>query len=294
MKRVVVDPKLFSQLEGIRVRAARPGAGHFMGLHRSLHRGSSVEFAQHREYAPGDPIGRVDWKVFAKNDRFFVKEYDDETNLRVFIALDASESMAYGVDGEADKMTSACRLVAGLAWFLLKQGDAVGLVTFGEGIRSFIPPNAQASHFWRMVGALEQAVPKGATQLSKSLDQIAERCPRGSFVLLVSDMLEFDERFLGRLKQLQRRHQQVVVLHILHRHEITFPFDELTLFEGLEGGAEILADPRGMKAEYLKAFAGWQAQLRTSLLDGNVAYFPWVTDTPAHQPIYQILEGRAP
>lgn len=291
--REVVDPALFRELESIRVRAPRTGSGNYMGLHRSQQRGSSVEFAQHREYTPGDPVSRVDWKVFAKNDRFFVKEYDDETNMRVFIVLDTSRSMAYaGADG-TDKLTSACRLAAGLAWFLLKQGDAVGLVTFGSGIKSLIPPNAQAAHFWRMVNTLERTEAVGETRLAESLEQLAEQSGRQSSILLVSDLLEFESGFESRLKQLQKRHQQVAVLHVLHRDEIEFPFDELTLFKGMEDAVEISADPRGMKAQYLEEFAKWRTAVRSGLLNGNVGYFPWVTDTSARDPIYQLLEGRS-
>ncbi len=270
--RPIVDAELLARLSGLSVRAGQMVEGALTGMHKSPHHGSSVEFAQHREYSPGDEIRHIDWKAFGKSDRHYIKQFEDETNLRTYLLLDTSGSMDYGRAGVPTKLLYSARLAASLAWLLLRQGDAVGLLTFGERLGTYVPPRARPDHFWNLVQVMEKVPVGGATNAVGALEHIAEVAGRRSVVVLVSDCLDFDSRLTALCRQLRRRRHQVVVFHVLDPDEIEFPFSDLTEFEGLEDGHKALADPRGMRAQYLEEIRAWIDDLRRTLLEGGVAY----------------------
>lgn len=291
--RAVVDAALLARLSGLTFRAGQVVEGVLTGLHKSPHHGASVEFAQHREYSPGDEIRHIDWKAFAKSDRYYVKQFEDETNLRTHLLVDTSGSMAYAGAGRPTKMLYAARLATALAWLLLRQGDAVGLLTFGERLGEYLPPRARPDHFWRLVGALESAPVEGRTNVVGALERIAEVAGRRSLVVLLSDCMDFDGRLAAIARQLRRRHHRVVVLHVLDPDELEFPFKELTEFEELETAERELADPRGMRDEYLRQIRAWCEGLRRELLDGDVAYRLVDTGTPVERCLFDIVGGAA-
>ncbi len=289
----VVDRALLARLSGLTLRAGQVVEGILTGMHKSPHHGSSVEFAQHREYSPGDEIRHIDWKAFAKSDRYYVKQFEDETNLRCYLMLDTSGSMDYGGGGRPSKMLYAARLATALAWLLLRQGDAVGLLTFGERLGTYLPPRARPDHFWRLVEALEKAPVSGRTNVVGALERIAEVAGRRSLVILLSDCMDFDHRLAGIARQLRRRRHRVAVLHVLDPDELDFPFKELTEFEELETAERELADPRGMRDAYLAEIRAWCEGLRRDLLDGDVTYRLVDTAVPIERCLYDIVAGAA-
>lgn len=290
--RKVVDPDLLARLSGLSFRAGQIVEGVLTGQHKSPHHGQSVEFAQHREYSPGDEIRHIDWKAFAKSDRYHVKQFEDETNLRAYLLLDTSGSMGYGGGGRPSKLLHAARLAAALAWLLLRQGDAVGLLTFGERLGTYLPPRARPDHFWRLVELMEQAPIAGPTNVVAALENIAEVAARRSLVVLFSDCFDFDPRLAALARQLRRRRHRVVVLHVLDPDELDFPFKELTLFEEMETDARELADPRGMREQYLAEIRSWCESLRRELLDGDVAYRLVDTGVPIERALYDLIGGE--
>jgi uncharacterized protein (DUF58 family) len=287
--RDVVDPGLLARLKGLTVQAGRTAGGVLSGLHKSTYQGSSVEFAQHREYAPGDDLRHIDWKAYGKSDRYYIKQFDDETNLRVYLVVDTSGSMAYGGSGRPDKLTYAAQLSACLAWLMLHQGDAVGLLTYGEKLRELIPPSPQPSHFWRIVSALNTVPANGETDLVGALSYVAEMVSRRSLVIILSDCFHFDDRVAAIARQLHRRRHQVLMLNVLDPDESQFPFTDLTVFEDMESEVEVVADPQGMRRAYLEEFSAWQTELRSSLLEGDVKYHRVETDQALEPMLYAIL-----
>lgn len=292
--RSVVDAALLARLSGLKLSAGQVVEGILTGLHKSPHHGSSVEFAQHREYTPGDEIRHIDWRAFAKSDRFYIKQFEDETNLRCHLLVDTSGSMAYAGGDRPSKLLYAARLATALAWMLLRQGDAVGLLTFGERLGEYLPPRARPDHFWRLVEALEKAPVAGPTDVVGALERIAEVAGRRSLIVLLSDCMDFDPRLTAIARQLRRRRHRVAVLHVLDPDELDFPFKELTEFEEMESDARELADPRGMRDTYLAEIRAWCEDLRRALLDGDVAYRLVDTALPVERCVYDLVAGRSP
>lgn len=289
-RREIVDPELLARLAHLSFRAQRLAEGVLAGMHKSPHHGASVEFAEHREYAPGDELKHIDWKAYAKSDRYQIKQYEDETNLRSFLLVDTSNSMQYG-QGAESKITRAALLAAALGYLLLRQGDSVGLLTFGDRLGTYIPPRARPDHFWNLVHTLERAPVGGPTDISRALSHIAEVGGRRAVVFVFSDCLEFDLKFVSLCRQLRRRRHHVQVFQVLHPDEVEFPFEELTLFEELESAQTELADPRGMRAQYLAEMQAFCDDIRKRLLEGDVGYRRVLTTEPAEPLLRQVVGG---
>ena len=287
--REVVDAQLLARLKGRTLNAGRTAGGVLSGLHKSPYQGSSVEFAQHREYSPGDDLRHIDWKAYAKSDRYYVKQFEDETNLRVYLLMDTSGSMGYAGKGRPDKFTYAARLASCLSWMMLHQGDAVGLVNYGVQLNQLIAPSPQPHHFWRITEALKNVPIGGETDLVGALSYLAEVVTRRSLVVICSDCFHFDERVTAIARQLHQRRHQVVMLHVLDHDESHFPFGDLTVFEDMETGVDVVADPQGMRTAYLDEFSRWQEELRASCLGGNVKYQRVDTRDPLEATVYDLL-----
>ena len=291
--REIVEPELLARLSHLSFRAQRLAEGVLTGMHKSPHHGASVEFAQHREYVPGDELKHIDWKAYAKSDRYQIKQYEDETNLRSFLLVDTSNSMQYGdAAGKNNKLTHAALLAAALGFLLLRQGDSVGLLTFGDRLGTYIPPRARPDHFWNLVHTLERAPVGGSTDITRALSHIAEVGGRRAVIFVFSDCLEFDLKFVSICRQLRRRRHHVQVFQVLHPDEVDFPFEELTLFEELESAQTELADPRGMRAQYLAEMKAFCDDIRRRLLEGDVGYRRVLT-TDAPEPMLRQVVGGA-
>ena len=291
--RKIVDGALLARLAHLNVRAGQAMEGALTGQHRSPHQGASVEFAQHREYAPGDEIKHIDWNAYARSDRYQIKQFEDETNLRAYLLLDTSGSMDYGRSGLPTKLDYAAQLTAALAWVLLRQGDAVGLMTFGERIGTYVPPRSRPDHFWNLARVLEEEPVGGPTDVVGAMEHIAEVSRRRSLVFLVSDCFDFSGRVAAIARQLRRRRNRVVVFHVLDPDETEFPFEEVTLFEALEDEQRELADPRGMRHAYLEEMRDFCEGLRTELLEGGVGYQRVDTRTSLERTVYNYFRGEA-
>lgn len=249
-----LDPKVLDKISRLDVRARLVVEGFITGMHRSPYHGFAVEFATHREYVPGDEIKHIDWKVWSKTDRFYIKEYEEETNLKCTILLDCSKSMRYGEDEtEAlGKFDYAATLSASLAYLLQQQQDAVGLVTFDNDIRLNLPASTHPSHLKLLMHELQQSSPDNRSDVSDVFHRLAEQIRKRGLIVLVSDLFVDKEVLLESLRHFRHRRHEVVVFHVLHDHELTFPFSDNTLFKGLEVDQELLTEPRALRKSYLE------------------------------------------
>ncbi len=267
--------------------------GVLTGLHRSPHHGQSVEFAEHKEYSPGDEIRHIDWKAYGKFDKYYVKRFEQETNLRAYLVVDASGSMGYrGRPDALTKLEVATALAASLAYLLFRQQDAAGLVLVGDAVRGAIPPRATASHLGPLVEALEAAAPAGPTRLAAAVDWIIERAPRRSSVLVFSDLMDLDDRVLRRLAQLRLRRHDVTLFHVLDRAELEFPFEDPTLFLSMEDAREVEAHPRDVRKGYLEVLARWLEDVKRTAAEADLDYQLCRTDRPLDEVLLPFLARR--
>ena len=286
------DPLVIAKIATMSLRARYVVEGMLSGMHKSPYRGYSVEFAQHREYTPGDEIRRIDWKAFGKFDRYFVKEYEEETNLRATIFLDASASMAYS-SGELSKFDYGCYLAASLAYLMLRQGDYVGLVTFGAEVQRYIPPRSGLSHLQALMHQLEETEPSGETHLDQALREIAGKINKRGMILVISDLFDTPEEVLKTLKFFRHRRNDVMVFHVLDHNELEFPFDRLTMFEDIEAPTvRILAEPKAIREAYLQQLQAFIEDYRQSCRRDAIDYNCFPTDTPLDIALSRYLARR--
>jgi len=286
------DPKVLAGISNLYLRARWVVEGLMSGLHRSRAKGFSVEFEEHREYSPGDEIRRIDWKALGKFDRYFIKEYEDETNLRAYLLLDASASMNYASDG-ITKFDYACTLTASLAYLILKQQDAAGLVTFSNRIEAFVPPRAKRDYLTQILHALENHGPGGETNVGKILDDIAGQIKRRGLIVLVSDLLDERADILKGLRQFRFKGNDVIVFHLLDPAELDLPFEGNILFEDLEAATlQVITDPRAIRATYQQVVQEFIAETRKQCHDNAIDYQLISTATPLDQALASYLSWR--
>lgn len=286
------DPKVLAGIANLYLRARWVVEGMMSGIHRSRAKGFSVEFEEHREYSPGDEIRRIDWKALGKFDRYFIKEYEDETNLRAYLLLDASASMNYASDG-ITKFNYACTLTASLAYLILKQQDAAGLVTFSNRIEAFIPPRAKRDYLTQILHALENRGPGGETDVGRILDDIAGQIKRRGLIVLVSDLLDEPAAILKGLRQFRFKGNDVIVFHLLDPAELNLPFDGNILFEDLEAaGLQVVTDPRAIRSTYQQVVQEFINDMRKQCHDNAIDYQLISTATPLDQALASYLSWR--
>jgi uncharacterized protein (DUF58 family) len=273
-----LDPLTLAKVRGLELQARLVVEGYLSGMHKSPYHGFSVEFAQHREYVPGDDIRHVDWKVFGRTGRFFLKQYDEETNLVCWLVLDVSESMRYG-SKEITKYDYACMAGAALAYLVLQQTDSVGLVTFDSAVRHFMKPSSQPTHLKEIVQVMNQGATSAKTRMAPLFHDLAERINRRSIIFIISDMFDDVADLLLGLKHLRYKRHEVVLWHVLDAYELTFPFNEATLFRGLEEYPELLTDPRSLRQGYLEQMQKFVDELRVGCRSHNIDYVQLRTDT---------------
>lgn len=289
-----LDPALLARIAGMPLRARTVVEGALSGMHRSPHRGASVEFSEHKVYAPGDELRHVDWRAVGRMDRWYVKQFEHETNLRATIVLDASRSMAYRGRGAAmTKLEVGAVLAASLAYLLVQQGDAAGLLTFADGPVDYLPPRSRPGHLQAVLAALEAVKPaREATDLAATLDRVAEVVPRRGLVVLISDLLDFRHEPASLLKRLKQASHDVAVLQVLARDELDLRFDGPTLFEGLEGRARLLADPEGLRERYTAELNAWTEGWRRACVDTDADYQLVPGDAPLDRVLAELLRRR--
>ncbi|HEX2933120.1 MAG TPA: DUF58 domain-containing protein [Candidatus Binatia bacterium] len=286
------DPKVLAGISNLALRARWVVEGMMSGIHRSRAKGFSVEFEEHREYSPGDEIRRIDWKALGKFDRYFIKEYEDETNLRAYLLVDASGSMNYASDG-ISKFDYACTLTASLAYLILKQQDAAGIVTFSNRIESFVPPRAKRDYLIQILHALENRGPAGDTNVAKILEEIAGQIKRRGLVVLVSDLLDEPEQILNGLRQFRFKGNDVIVFHLLDQAELDLPFEGNILFEDLEAtDLRVITDPRTIRATYRQVVEEFITNMRKQCHDNAIDYQMISTATPLDRALASYLSWR--
>ena len=286
------DPKVLAGISNLYLRARWVVEGIMSGIHRSRSKGFSVEFEEHREYSPGDEIRRIDWKALGKFDRYFIKEYEDETNLRAHLLLDSSASMDYASDG-ITKFDYACTLTASLAYLILRQQDAAGLVMFSDRIESFIPPRSKRDYLTHILHALENRRPAGETNVGKILQEIAGKVTRRGVVILVSDLLDEPGEILKGLRLFRFKGNDVIVFHLLDSAELDLPFEGNILFEDLEvANLNVIADPRAIRQTYRQVVEEFTSHMRKECHDSSIDYQLISTSTPLDRALASYLSWR--
>jgi uncharacterized protein (DUF58 family) len=292
-RRSLLDPAVLARLGTLKLRVRAVTEGILSGLHRSPHHGQSVEFAEHKEYAPGDDVRRIDWKAYGKFDKYYVKQFEQETNLRCYLVVDASGSMGWkGAEGRLTKLEYASSLAASLAYLLVRQADAAGLVLCGDRVVRAIPPAASAGHLVPLMDALSGAVPAGETRLGAAVDWIVEHAPRRAAVVVLTDLFDKDERALRKLAQLGRRKHEVTLFHVLDPAELEFPFEDPTLFLSMEDERTVEANGRDIRKGYLEVMGDWLAQVRREAAEQDLDYTLCRTDRPIDEVLLPFLARR--
>lgn len=290
-----LDPRVLNKISQLELKARLIVAGFIAGLHKSPYHGYSVEFAEHREYVPGDELKHLDWKVFAKTDRYYIKQYEEETNFSAHILLDTSESMTYTSDDRAvpSKLEYGKYIAASLAYLIQQQQDAVGLYTFHNKISRSIPPSTHRSKLMEMIRVLENPDIGPDTDVEPVLTHLSGHVGRRGIVIVISDLFNPPKDFQQGLAKLLAQRHEVIVFHLFDRAELTFPFERMTKFEGLEQYEDLLVDPRPLRKAYLEEVENFTTEIRRVCLKNRADYTLIDTDTRLDVVLSTYLSTRA-
>jgi uncharacterized protein (DUF58 family) len=304
-----IDAQDLANLASLELRARVIVEGAFSGMHHNLHPGTSVEFTEHKEYAPGDEIRRIDWKAVGRVDRYYVKRFEDETEMRTYLAIDTSASMGYGRRGPT-KLTYAGYLAAAVSYLIGKQGDPAGLMLFDEGTRHYLPPSTRPGQIREIFRLIEGASPAGTTDPARALGQLGELLDKRSLVLFFSDMLDAEPEggpplrrreaaaargpVAERLRQLRARGHDVVLFHLLDPDEVELPFEDLTFFQGMEpgDGRTLLAQAADLHEAFKRESADFRERWRLACLETRVEYRFARTDARPAEVLREFLASR--
>jgi uncharacterized protein (DUF58 family) len=291
-ERQFLDPAVVARLGTLELKARTIVEGFLSGLHRSPFKGFSVEFAEYRQYMPGDDLATIDWKVYARSDRHYVKKFEEETNLDCHILVDISGSMAYGSRGITKYEYAAC-LAASLGYLMTRQRDAVGLTAFDDRIVVSLPPSARPGHLRALLVTLDRLHVGQQTNVARPLHQLAEALTKRGMVVLISDLLDDPERVIKGLKHFQYRGTDVIVFHLLDPDEIEFPFERPTRFEDLETSEEVMAVPAVVRGHYLQAIGALVDRYKRELGASGIDYHLLSTAEPLEMALLAYLSTRA-
>lgn len=286
-----IDPQTLMRIKSLQLRAKIVVEGFYTGMHRSPYHGFSVEFSEYRQYSPGDDPRYLDWKLFARSDRYYVKRFEDETNLRCHLLVDMSQSMGFG-SAAYTKADYAKTAAATLAYFLTIQRDAVGIMAFDEQVTEYLPPRFRPGHMHRLMLALERPLTGSATDLAKPLERIAELVTRRGLVVLISDLLAPLETLQSRLGYLHSRGHEVIVFRILDPAEVDFDFDQPAMFHDLESGHELYVDPATVRQEYRRRFEEHRERIRQACVSLGIDLYEATIDRPLELAIFDFLNSR--
>ena len=287
-----LDADTLAKLQTMALRARTVVEGALTGLHRAPHYGTSVEFAEHKEYSPGDEIRHIDWKAYGKFDKYYVKRFEQETELRAYLCLDASGSMGYAGAGRRSKLEFAAYLAASLAYLLIRQQDQVGLSVLGGTAPVYLPARGRPQHLADLLGALDQVAPAGPTDLVRALERLHEGMRRRAMLIVLSDLFAPPAIIRERLAHLRARGHEVVLFHVLDPDETAFPFDGLTLFESLEEDRRLLCDTRATRRAYLREMNAFLEGWRNAAVESNLTYLPVDTARPLDRVLSEFLVGQ--
>jgi uncharacterized protein (DUF58 family) len=288
-----LDPAVIARLGTMELKARTVVEGFLAGLHRSPYKGFSVEFAEYRQYLPGDDLSTLDWKVYARSDRHYVKKFEEETNLECHLLLDISASMAYRGSAPMSKLEYGSVLVASLAYLMNRQRDATGLLAFDDRIAFRMPAGARPGHLHALLLALDRMQPGTQSDVGRPLHQLAESLAKRSLVVLVSDLLDDPAPVIKGLKHLRFRGTDVVVFQVLDPNELTFPFSGASRFRDLESAQEVVADPASVRTAYLRELAGLTLRYDRELRGAGIDYVQLDTSQPLDFALLAYLSARA-
>jgi uncharacterized protein (DUF58 family) len=289
-----LDFDVLARISNMQLLAKVVVEGFILGLHRSPYRGFSVEFAEYRQYVPGDEVKHIDWKVFGKTDRYYLKQFEEETNLACYLLLDASGSMAYRF-GEAgfSKLQYGCRMAACLAYFMMRQRDAVGLLTFDSKVRTVLPPRTRPSHLKRLLAELNHLEPGGETNIAGPMHHLAEGLKRRGLIIAISDLLDDPAAVLSALQHFRFQGHEVIVFQVMDHAELEFPFDSMTEFTDLETGEKTMISPDGMRPVYLDQLKEFLGLYERGCADIKADYRLFDTKQPLEIALSEYLYRRS-
>ena len=282
---------MVAMLNSISMKAKLVVEGYIIGQHRSPYHGFSVEFSEHRSYEPGDEVKHIDWKLYGKTNRLYVKRYEEETNLRAHLILDTSKSMSY-TSNKVSKLDYGSYLLAALSYLMISQQDAAGVVLFDEKIRSFIPPKSTPSHLNTLLNVLDAPKTGNDTKIESVLHQMAERINKRGLVIIISDLLDEPKNILKGLKHFRHKKQEVILFHILDRNELEFEFENRTKFVDMESGEEITTDPWHIKNDYKNLILDIQKYYRRNCRLNKIDYVPLYTDDSLDKGLSEYFNKR--
>jgi uncharacterized protein (DUF58 family) len=288
-----LDPAVIARLGSMELKARTVVEGFLSGLHRSPYKGFSVEFAEYRQYMPGDDLSTLDWKVFARSDRHYVKKFEEETNLECHVLLDVSASMAYRGGAAMSKVEYGSVLAASLAYLMHRQRDATGLIEFDDRIRGRLPASARPGHLHAILLALDKIAPGTRSDVGRPLHQLAEALGKRSLAVLISDLLDDPDRVVRGLKHLRFRGTDVIVFQVLDPNELQFPFKGAAKFTDVESALEVTADPARVRQQYLDAMAALRARYERELKGAGIDFLTLDTSKPLDFALLAYLDARS-
>lgn len=286
-----IDPHTLMRIRSLQLRAKVVVEGFYSGLHRSPYHGFSVEFSEYRQYTPGDDPRYLDWRLYARSDRYFIKRFEDETNLRCYLLVDLSRSMGYG-SLEYTKVEYARTAAATLAYFLSSQRDAVGLVTFDERIAEYVPARYRPGHLHRLMMCLQRALAGKSTDVTAPLEQVAATVRKRGMVVLISDLLAPTDRLQTSLGYLRSQGHEVLLLRVLDPAELDFKFEKPALFLDLESGRDLYVDPAAVREQYLNKFREHAEAIQQICRELGIDYYQVPTTQPLELALFDFLRAR--
>ncbi len=290
--RQYLQPQVVSKLANMELRARLVVEGFITGLHKSPYHGFSVEFAEHRQYMPGDEIKHIDWKIYGKTDRYYIKQYEEETNLKSYIVLDASRSMDYASSGNIKKFEYASYLAAALSYMMIKQQDAVGLSVFDEEVTSYLPPHATKGYLRQILVELQKVQASKKTGAGKSLHNVADRIKRRGLVIIISDLFDNPDEVIAALKHFRHKKNEVLVMHILDPLERSFAFGNDAMFKDMETGEQLMTQPWQIQKAYQREMQAFLERYKRECRENYVDYVLMDTATPFDVALTEYLSKR--
>ena len=287
-----LEPETVARLSNMGLIGRLVVEGFITGLHKSPHKGFSVEFAEHRQYVPGDDLRYMDWNVYARTDHYFIKQFEEETNVRAYLLLDRSSSMGFGT-GEVSKLDYASYLTAALSYLMIQQRDAVGLVTFDSQVRRLLPPRSRPTQLRAILEELENLEPGEGSDISRTFHELAENIKRRSLIIILSDLLDKPDNVLPALQHFRHKKHEVLIFHILDRQELEFEYEDYSTFQDLETGRHLPLDPTFFRQSYLERIKAFQERYRRFASEQRMDYLMLDTSTPYDRSLMAYLSKRA-
>jgi len=288
-----LNPSIISKLNSLELRARLVVEGFMVGLHKSPYHGFSVEFTEHRPYMQGDALKDIDWKVYGKTEKFFIKQYEEETNLKSYILLDTSKSMLYASEGNISKLEYATTLVASLSYLMVKQQDAVGLTLYSEKINKYLPPKTSRAYLQELLKHLAESTASDKTNTASCLNSIAEKIKRRGLVIIVSDFFDDINSILSALKHFRYQKNEVIVFQMMDPLERSFSFGSDAIFKDLETEDEITTQPYQIQKSYKEAMENFTNKIKTECLNSKIEYNLIETSTPFDKALFSYIQKRS-